>query len=378
MTQPLAGILVIELGTMITAPLAGMMLADLGARVIKIEHPDGGDPFRNYRGDLYSPHFAAYNRNKESVQLDLQSDSGRLALHRLIAKADVLLDNYRPGVLERLRLDEETLSGLNAALIRCSITGFGPDGPYRDRPAYDSVGIALSGLASLLLDPDDPHAAGPTIADNVTGMYACYGILGALLNRAQTGNGARVETSMLEASIAFIPDTFANYTQLGISSTPYTRVAASQSYALRCGDRRMIAVHLSSPDKFWNGLLAAIGRPELARDERFRTRDRRVTHYAALKAELASSFKTRPRAEWCQRLEAEDVPYAPVWSVPEVFDDPQVAHLGTFYEMHRPGIGQVTGIQRPVRIDGKRGPSRMAAPELGEHTEAIMTEFDLA
>ena len=377
MKQVLDGILVIELGTMITAPLAGMMLADLGARVIKVEHPNGGDPFRAYRGDLYSPHFAAYNRNKESVQLDLQSATGQDALHKLIARADVLLDNYRPGVLERLRLDDDTLAKLNPGLVRCSITGFGSDGPYRDRPAYDAVGIALSGLASLMLDPAAPHATGPTITDNVTGMYACNGILGALVSKAKTGKGSRVEVNMLESSIAFIPDTFANFTQLGIVAEPYTRVATSQSYALLCADRRMIAVHLSSPDKFWRGLLSAIGRPELANDERFRTRDARVVHYEALKAELAKEFLELPRAEWCRRLESEDVPFAPIWNVPEVLADPQVTHLQTFYQMQHEKVGDITGIHRPILIDGERGPNRMAAPVLGEHTDAIFAEFKL-
>jgi crotonobetainyl-CoA:carnitine CoA-transferase CaiB-like acyl-CoA transferase len=377
MTQPLDGILVVELGTMITAPLAGMMLADLGARVIKVEHPKGGDPFRAYRGDLYSPHFTAYNRNKESIQLDLQTGAGQDKLHRLIGRADVLLDNYRPGVLDRLRLDEATLQQLNPRLVRCSITGFGDDGPYRDRPAYDSVGIAMSGLASLLLDPEQPNAAGPTIADNVTGMYACYGILGALVSRAKTGKGARVSTNMLESTIAFIPDAFANFTRLGIVSEPHTRVATSQSYAFLCADDRMIAVHLSSPDKFWKGLLAAIRRPDLAADDRFRTRDARVTNYHALKDELARAFRRQTRAEWCHSLEAHDVPHAPIWSVPEAIGDPQVHHLGTFYDMQHPKEGRVTGIQRPVTIDGERGPNRIAAPALGEHTAAITKEFNL-
>jgi len=376
-THPLDGILVIELGTMITAPLAGMMLADLGARVIKVEHPKGGDPFRAYRGDLYSPHFSAYNRNKESIQLDLQTEAGQDKLHRLIRHADVLLDNYRPGVLDRLRLDEATLEQLNPRLIRCSITGFGEDGPYRDRPAYDSVGIAMSGLASLLLDPERPDAAGPTIADNVTGMYACYGILGALVGRATSGKGARVCASMLESTISFIPDTFSNFTRLGIAGDRHTRVATSQSYALACADGRMVAVHLSSPEKFWKGLLVAIERPDLGNDERFRTRDARVVNYAALKAELAEAFRTQPRVEWCRRLELQDVPHAPIWSVPEVIGDPQVRHLGTFYAMQHPTEGAITGIQRPVVIDGQRGPNRMAAPTLGEHTAAIFREFDL-
>ncbi len=377
MTQPLDGILVVELGTMITAPLAGMMLADLGARVIKVEHPKGGDPFRAYRGDLYSPHFTAYNRNKESIQLDLQSLSGQDKLHRLLRHADVLLDNYRPGVLDRLRLDDRTLEQLNPRLVRCSITGFGDSGPYRERPAYDSVGIAMSGLASLLVDPEEPHAAGPTIADNVTGMYACYGILGALVSRGKTGKGARISTNMLESSIAFIPDTFATFTRLGIVSGPHTRVSTSQSYVFACSDGRLVALHLSTPDKFWKGLLAAIERPDLADDERFRTRDARVMHYEDLTSELAESFRAQPRAEWCRRLEAQDVPHAPVWSADEVIGDPQVRHLETFYEMRHSKEGAMTGIQRPVLIDGERGPNRMAAPTLGEHSAAITEEFGL-
>src|SRR5262249_38335227 len=150
------------------------------------------------------------------------TEAGQDNLYKLIQRADVLLDNYRPGVLGRLRLDDETLSHLNPRLIRCSITGFGDDGPYTDPPAYDSAAIAITRPASLLLDPDNPNAAGPTIADNVTGMYACYGILGALVNKAKTGKGARVCANMLESTIAFIPDAFANFTRLGIVSAPHT------------------------------------------------------------------------------------------------------------------------------------------------------------
>ncbi len=208
-------------------------------------------------------------------------------------------------------------------------------------------------------------------------MYACYGILGSLVNKTKTGKGSRVEVNMLESSIAFIPDAFANFTQLGIVGDPGTRVATSQSYALLCSDNKMVAVHLSSPDKFWKGLLSAIERLELADDERFRTRDARVVHYAVLKAELAKEFRKHTRAEWCQRLEAQDIPYAPIWTIPEVVTDPQVAHLRTFYQMQHEKQGTITGIQRPVLIDGQRGPNRSAAPVLGEHTAAILAEFNL-
>ena len=156
MTEVLKSVRVVELGTMITAPLAGMMLADLGAEVIKIEHPEGGDPFRSFRGGLYSPHFVAYNRGKRSMKLDLRNDAGREVLRRLLARTDILIENYRAGVMERLGLSSDMLTATNPRLIHCSITGFGASGPYSGRPAYDSVGLALSGIASLLLDPENP------------------------------------------------------------------------------------------------------------------------------------------------------------------------------------------------------------------------------
>src|SRR5262245_35786175 len=197
MTSPLAGVRVVELTTMITGPLAGMLLADLGASIVKIENPDGGDPFRYFRGDLYGGHFIAYNRNKRSLTLDLRSAGGKEILRKLVTTADVLIDNFRPGVLDRLGFASEVLNGLNPKLIHCSLTGFGRDGPYRDRPCYDAVAQSLSGVLNQFLDPDLPQPAGPTIADNITGFYAAYGIMGALYERAHTGKGRRVETSMI-------------------------------------------------------------------------------------------------------------------------------------------------------------------------------------
>ena len=279
MTEVLKGVRVVEFGTMITAPLAGMMLADLGAEVIKVEHPQGGDPFRSFRGGLYSPHFVAYNRGKRSMKLDLRNDASREVMRKLLVRADVLIENYRAGVMERLGLGTDVLTATNARLIHCSITGFGASGPYSGRPAYDSVGLALSGIASLLLDPENPQACGPTIPDNATGMFACYGILGALFERERTGRGRRVEVNMLEAAIAFIPDPFANHTQMGIKNDPLTRVASSHSFAFRCADGKLLAIHLSSQPKFWEGMLTAIGRTELANDDRFKTRDVRIKNF---------------------------------------------------------------------------------------------------
>jgi crotonobetainyl-CoA:carnitine CoA-transferase CaiB-like acyl-CoA transferase len=375
MTEVLKGVRVVELGTMITAPLAGMMLADLGAEVIKVEHPDGGDPFRSFRGGLYSPHFVAYNRGKRSIKLDLRNDAGRKILLKLLARADVLIENYRAGVMERLGLPPGVLTAANARLIHCSITGFGSTGPYSARPAYDSVGLALSGIASLLLDPDQPQASGPTIPDNATGMYACTGILGALYERARTGKGRRVEVNMLEAAISFIPDPFANHTQIGIANDPLTRVASSHSFAFRCADGRLLAVHLSSQPKFWEGLLAALERPELADDERFKTRDLRIQNFAELTRIIGEIVAQKPRAEWMTLLETNDVPFAPVHNIPDVIDDPQVKHLETFRTLTHATEGDVTAIRRPVRIDGGRDGSDLPAPTLGQHTMTVLQEL---
>ncbi len=375
MTEVLKGVRVVELGTMITAPLASMMLADLGAEVIKVEHPDCGDPFRSFRGGLYSPHFVAYHRGKRSIKLDLRNDAGRKILLKLLARADVLIENYRAGVMERLGLPPGVLTAANARLIHCSITGFGLTGPYSARPAYDSVGLALSGIASLLLDPDQPQASGPTIPDNATGMYACTGILGALYERARTGKGRRVEVNMLEAAISFIPDPFANHTQMGIANDPLTRVASSHSFAFRCADGRLLAVHLSSQPKFWEGLLAALERPELADDERFKTRDLRIQNFAELTRIIGEIVAQKPRAEWMTLLETNDVPFAPVHNIPDVIDDPQVKHLETFRTLTHATEGDVTAIRRPVRIDGGRDGSDLPAPTLGQHTMTVLQEL---
>lgn len=372
MTEVLKDIRVVELGTMITAPLAGMMLADLGADVIKVERPDGGDPFRSFRGGLYSPHFIAFNRNKRSLVLNLRETEGQTQLRELLATTDVLIDNYRPDVMERLGLDAASIKRDFPRLVWCSITGFGTDGPYAERPAFDAVAGALSGIASVMLDRDKPTANGPTIADNVTGMYAAYGILGALHEREKTGVGRRIEVNMLEAAVAFIPDAFVNFTHLSIDNQPRTRVASSQSYAFRCADGKLLALHLSSPPKFWENLLTAIKRPDLKDDPRFAARDLRVKNYILLEAELAAVFVTKDRAHWVARLESADVPFAPVQTISEVIDDPQIRHLGTFYQETHTTEGALTLIHRPVRIDGSREIDGRAPPTLGQHTAEIL------
>jgi formyl-CoA transferase len=368
----LDGIKVLELGTTLTAPFASMLLGDLGADVVKIEKPDGGDNFRSFRGELYSPQFIAYNKNKRSVALDIRSDEGKAILWDLIDHADVLIDNFRHGVMERLGLSWEALHARNPRLIFCSITGFGTTGPYRDRPAYDTVATALTGVLGLFLDPDQPRIGGPTVADNAGGIFACYGILGALFERTRSNVGRRVEVNMLEAVMAFVPDSYSVLTSTGVVTNRDTRVASSQCFALRCSDGKLVAIHMSSPEKFWQGLLRAIERPELGTDPRFDNRTWRYDNYDALRRELSAIALTRPRAEWVARFEENDVPYAPINGVDEAMDDPQIVALETFYSAKSAKYGDVVSVRRPVLIDGQRKVADRPPPALGEHNAEVL------
>ena len=364
----LEGLRVVELGNFITGPLAAMMLADLGAEVIKVERPEG-DPFRRGHGGQYGPAFVAYNRNKKSVVLDTTTPEDRKALLELVAGADVLIDNFRPAVLDKMGLDAATLEARNPRLIHCSITGFGNKGPYQNRPAFDTVGQALSGIASFLVDPEAPESFGPTIADNATGMYAAYGVLGALVERGRTGKGRRIEVNMLEASMAFIQDGFTGYTMAGIVGGRQTRIVRSQCFAFRCADGKLIGIHLSTTEKFWQELARAVGAPEWIEDERFLTHHKRVGEYHTIEKLLGERMAQRTRAEWTAIFEANDVPFAPINTVQEAIEDPQVAALGTMVEMTHPELGTVRAVNCPVLVDGER-PRKgvLAPPKIGEHT----------
>ncbi|HUL93332.1 MAG TPA: CaiB/BaiF CoA-transferase family protein [Burkholderiales bacterium] len=382
MSSPLKGIRVLELGQFIAGPYAGLQLADLGATVIKIERPEGGDAFREFgfaqNAKGYSHNFCAFNRNKLSVALDVNSPRGREAFLRMAKQADVVLDNFRPGVMKRLGFDCDSLRKANPRLICCSISGFAEDGPYGDRPAYDAVGQALSGLMSLFVDPKDPRTLGPTLSDQVTGMQACMAVLAALVERGRTGKGARVEVTMVEASMALIPDSFTAYTHAGHVMQPESRAAVSLSFAFACADAKLIAIHVSSMEKFWRALLDAVGRPDLGEDARFRDRMGRIKNYRALVDTLRPVFAQKPRAYWAERLAAHDVPAAVVHSIPEAMEEPEVKHLGMLHELNHPRYGRKTAMRRATRIDGERESQPLPPPALGEHTDAVLRDFGFA
>lgn len=378
MAGPLSGVRVIELTTMITGSLCGQMLADMGADNIKIEKKAGGDMFRSWRGGTYSAQFGAYNRNKRSVTLDIRSDEGREILLKLVETADVLVENFRPGVMKRLGLSVEELRERNPQLIYCSISGFGEDGPYEKRPAYDAVAQSLSGIASLFVDPENPQTTGPTISDNITGINACYGIMAALFERERGGPPRSLSVNMLESSIWFLPDPFANLTQQNIQPSPTSRSEASQSHAMRCADGKLLAVHISSQEKFWQGVTAAFGIEHMRDDPRYADRMSRIAHYFDMTAEFKKAAIEQPRAYWVPRLEEADVPYAPINRLPDVFDDPQVKHLDTFFEIEHPEEGKQTFSRRAVYIDGSRDDQPMnPPPQLGEHTDEVLAELGI-
>jgi crotonobetainyl-CoA:carnitine CoA-transferase CaiB-like acyl-CoA transferase len=372
MRAPLSSFRVLELGGFISGPFTGQLLAELGAEVIKIEDPEGGDPFRSFDGSGYSAQFCAYNAGKKSVALDLKTARGREDFLALVGTADAMLDNFRPGVLEKLGFSPEVLAAANPSLIHCSITGFGSSGPYRARPAYDTVASAMGGLMSQFLDPECPRIAGPALADPIVSFYAALGIVSALLDRERAGEGRRVEVAMLDAVAAFNIEPFSRLFRTQTPDGPYTRAAYSQSYAFPCADGRMIALHLSSPQKFWEGLLASIERPDLATHPRFSDRTARIRNFEALSVELAGIFRTRPRSEWIERLSRHEVPHAPVYDLVEAVDDPHARQVGLFVELDHPEQGRVKHVAPPVMFDGERYGGRCAPPMLGEHNAELL------
>ena len=301
---------VLEVASFIAGPYAGMLLADLGATVIKVEAPGEGDPFRGWDSGGDAPVFWAYNHSKQSITLNLRTPAALDIMRQLISTADVLLENMRPGVMQRLGLGYDAVSALNPRLVYASVTGFGSSGPYRDRPAYDGIGQALSGLLSLLSERTVVQPTGPNFSDSLAGLFAAYGILGALVARGQTGTGQHVETSLVAASLAFLVAPATETLAGAPAPGPMGRPTASQTYAWLASDGLALTVHLSSPPKFWEGLARAVDRAELLEDPRFKTRQARRAHYRELRDELAVVFRTRPRQVWLERLSAHDVPCA--------------------------------------------------------------------
>lgn len=371
--MPLDGIRVLDLGQYISGPCATVLLAEMGADVVKVEPPKG-DPFRKWEAsDGLNATFVAFNRGKRSVTLDLKSEDGRERLLELAETADALVENFRPGVMGRLGIDTPVLHGRNPGLVHCSITGFGSTGPYAGYPAYDGVALGYSGMAGLLLDPEDPRLRGPALADAITGHSAAFAVLAKIIQRATTGRGAHLEVSMFGALAHFLHSAVAKRIVEGREEQPYTRPHSSQAYVFPTSDGKSLVIHMSSPPKFWEGLCEAVGRPELSDDPRFEKRSKRIERYEELRAELSPIFATKPRNAWLDVLQAHQVPCAPVNSVGEMLEDEQLRHLGIIDAIDVPDVGVMPDIRPPVQDDGAPIPRVARAPFLGEHNDELLT-----
>ncbi|HCI46682.1 MAG TPA: carnitine dehydratase [Rhodospirillaceae bacterium] len=371
MANILSSVTVIEMGTYITGPAAAMQLADLGANVIKVERPGMGDPFRAFKGELYSPHFQTYNRNKRSIALDTTKPEDLEVMHGLIRDADVFIQNFRPGVAEKLGVGEDDLRAIRPDLIYCAISGFGRTGPGAERPTFDTVAQAASGFLRLVTPPENPRVIGPAIADAITGQYAATGIMAALLERAKSGKGHRLDISMLEAMCHFNLDSFTHYYSEGEIMGPLSRPSVSQSYTFRCKDDKWIAFHLSSPEKFWTGLLTATGQEALASDPRFAKRPDRIANQDELIAIFTPVFASADRDIWCERLLANEVPHSPAYDSNEALEDAQAQHLGIKVSAEHPQMGTFTTVRPPYTFDGETDRTVVPPPVLDEHGDDI-------
>jgi crotonobetainyl-CoA:carnitine CoA-transferase CaiB-like acyl-CoA transferase len=375
MSGALNGIKVIELASYVTGPFASQLLADMGADVIKIEEPKRGDPFRGWGERNYSATFCSLNRNKRSLTLDLRQEEAREVVLKLAAQSDVLIQNFRPGVMEKRGLGYEALSRVNPKLVYCSISGFGPTGPYRDMPGYDTIGQARSGLLSLLTDPGKPQGMGVSFSDHLTGMYACYGVLAALMNRVSTGKGQLVETSLLRASVSFIGENAARYFETGHVPRRKHRTTTAGVFAFVDRENLPFILHMSSPDKFWTALFRVVGKPEWSDDERFNNRHARMKNYDLLSEGLQDVFGRGRREDWLRRLIGADVPAAPLNTLDEVFTDPQVKEYGFPTVLSHPQMGEVKMVGNAVNMSRTPPTIDRPPPILGEHSNDVLTSL---
>ncbi|MBI4528519.1 MAG: CoA transferase [Deltaproteobacteria bacterium] len=374
MSGALEGIKILDLTNYIAGPFATMLLGDLGAEVYKIETPGEGDPFRTWEKEPkdYSPSFCGLNRNKKSVTLNLKSREGKEVFLRLARDADVIVENLRPGVVDRLGIGYDDVRTINPQIIYCSISAFGQDGPYREKPGYDTIGQALSGLLSVLTDLEHPQGPGTPFSDHLAGIYGCYGILAAIAARARTGKGQKVETSLLEATISFLGLSITQYLARGVVPKMSTRVRTAQVYAFVAGDGLPFVIHLSHPPKFWLGLTEVIGRPDLREDARTKDRHSRIKNYDMISEILAAHFKTGPRDHWLKLLEEKDVPCAPIRNLAEVFEDPQVQHLDRLVTVTDPEVGTLRLVKNGINLDQTPPRVFLRPPKLGENTEETL------
>ena len=378
--RPLAGVRVLDLSRVLAGPLGTMVLGDLGADVVKIERPGPGDDLRAWgppwTADGESAYFVAVNRNKRSVALDLKAADGRAVFERLVAEADVVVENFRAGTLDGLGLGWDALRAINPRLVLVSLTAYGSHGPYRDLPGYDIVVQAMGGLMSVTGEPDGrPMRVGVAIVDVLSGLYLVIAVQAALRERDRTGEGQRVELSLLDVELASLVNVVHN--QLIAGQAPKRLGNAHPSivpYEVFASADGHLAIAVATEDQ-WRRFCGVIGSPELADDPRFATNRDRVAARAELMALLEARLAERPTTTWIDALRAADVPCGPVNTVGAILDDPQVTGSGLIRTLEREA-GPVPVIGSPLRFASGPLPAS-APPRLGEHTDELLREAGL-
>ena len=375
MGLPLEGVRVLDLSQYLAGPFGSMILGDLGAEVIKIERPGKGDIVRDMPPHYVGPvsvYFQSFNRNKKGITLDLQTDEGHELFYQMVAKADIVWDNFRPGVLERLRCDFESLAQINPRIICCSVSGYGQSGPYRDRPAVDLVIQARGGIMSYTGEPGRmPVRMGAPIGDMAGGMFAVKGVLAALYQREKTGRGQRVDVALLDCQVALMAYRAAYYLIAGEIAEPVGSGHAS-GHPIRAFRTKTFPIVLDAiVDRQFAELCRLVGHPELAEDPRFANKVARFDNRKDLYQVLDQLFLQRPGEEWLALLEAH-VPVAPINTVDMTLSDPQVLHRRMVIEMEHPVYGKVRGVGNPIKSSEIEAERFTPAPTLGEHTEEVL------
>jgi CoA:oxalate CoA-transferase len=373
-TGPFSGLLVIDLTRVLAGPFCTMMLAELGARVVKVENPDGGDDSRQFEPflDGVSGYFQSLNRGKESIALNLKDDADRAVFRALVRRGDVLVENYRPGTLERLGLGYEHLKEINPRLIYAAVSGFGHSGPWSPRPAYDMIVQALSGLMSVTGQPGGPPTkAGTSVGDITGGLFLLAGVASALYHRERTGNGLKVDVSMLDGQIAILESAVVRCANTGQTPGPignrHPSIAPFEPYD--AADRPLILA--AGNDALFARLCQALGRPQLAADPRFVTNRDRLRHIDALKQCLEEVLRTAPAAHWCGVLESAGVPCSLIHSVPDALAHPQVQARNMVVR-----AGDVRMAGNPIKMNAfSDPPTRRPAPALDADGERLRREF---
>jgi crotonobetainyl-CoA:carnitine CoA-transferase CaiB-like acyl-CoA transferase len=381
----LAGIRVIDLSHQAAGPWCTSLLGDLGADVVKVEKPGRGDGIRyadrtgRLPPEIGGLNFQGLNRNKRGLTIDIGQDAGAELVRRLVARADVLVENFRPGVMERHGLGWETLRALNPRLVYCSITAFGPRGPLAQKPGMDLILQATGGLMGHTGEPGGPPIkSAPPVADITTGIYAALGICAALVERDRSGAGQRVEVAMLDAVVSLFSDIAANvltdgqkYGKFGSGHpdlVPYQAFPASDGW--------FIVACLTNA--FFKRLCAAIGREDLLADPRFATNDLRVKHRAEIVPILSDLFRGRTCGEWIALLESHDIPACRVNLLEDILAHPQIAANGAVAEREAPRAGRIRTLAPPIKLSETPTAVQRLAPALGEHTDDVLREYGLA